>query len=106
MSKAERTEKTQKPADKPAIKTFLTPAEDRKRQEMFRGLIYGKKTDSTDFKAPAELIYLIVLGKIENRDIVEADLKELKRTLDCVADKISEIIVKSRCKPSENNTPR
>jgi hypothetical protein len=107
MSRTERTEKTEKNEktnEKTSIKSKLTIEEDTKRQQLLRSLIYGKKTDSVDFKAPAELIYLIVLSKLENRELVEGDMKELKVALDRIADRIGEIIQKSRTKPPAKRT--
>jgi hypothetical protein len=97
--KNERKEGNEKP-----VKPRLTPEEDKKRQELLRSLIYGKKTDSVDFHAPAELIRLIVYSKLENRELVEDDMKELKVMLDRVADRIGEIIIKSRKKPSTTHS--
>ena len=97
--KTEKREKTEK-----AIKSNLTVEEDKRRQELFRSLIYGKKTQSVDFKDQAELIYLIVTSRIENRELVQDDMKELKAQFECLADRISEIIKKSRTKPSTKRT--
>jgi len=91
MSRKERTEK---------IKSSLTAEENKRRQDLFRSLIYSKRTQSVDFRAPAELLLLIVTSKLENRELVEDDMKELKVTLDRVATRIGEIILKSRGKPS------
>jgi len=91
MSRKERTEK---------IKSSLTAEENTRRQDLFRSLIYSKRTQSVDFRAPAELLLLIVTSKLENRELVEDDMKELKVTLDRVATRIGEIILKSRGKPS------
>jgi hypothetical protein len=102
MSRKEAPKKNEK-AEKP-LEPKLTLEEDKRRQELLRSLIYGKKTDSADFKAPAELIFLIVASKLENRELVEDDMKDLKITLDRVADRISEIIKKSRTKPSTKRT--
>ena len=55
MSRKERgAEKTIKPTEKTNIKSNLTVEEDTRRQELLRSLIYSKKTDSIDFKRPAE----------------------------------------------------
>ena len=102
MSRKEATGKNER-NEKP-VKPKLTPEEDKRRQELLRSLIYSKKTDSVDFHAPAELIRLIVISKLENRELVEDDLKELKVTLDRVADRIGEIIKKSRTKPSTTHS--
>ena len=102
MSRKEATEKNER--TEKTVKPNLTPEEDKRRQDLLRSLIYSKKTDSVDFHAPAELIRLIVLSKLENRELVEEDMKELKVTLDRVADRIGEIITKSRKKPSTTHS--
>ncbi len=103
MSRREKTEETEKKEKtEKTVKSCLTVEEDKRRQELFRSLIYGGKSQSVDFRNQAELIYLIVISRLENRELVQDDLKELKVQFECLADRISEIIKKSRKKPTDN----
>jgi hypothetical protein len=103
MSRKERHERTERSERNEKPKSYLTPEEDARRQELFRSLIYHKKTQQIDLKAPVELILLIVYSKLENRELVEDDMKELKSMIGRVADRIGEIIEKSKGKAQ---TPR
>ncbi len=104
MSRTERTDEDEREekteGTEKTVKPKLTLEEDVRRQQLLRSLIYSKKTDSVDFHAPVELIHLIVYSKLENRELVEDDMKQLKVELDRIADLIGKIILKSRTKPS------
>jgi hypothetical protein len=87
--------------DKPRLKI----EEIAKREKIMKSLMDQKRTGKIDIKATFDLIYLSVYPLLDNREIVEEDMKELKKTLDSAACRVCEIIEKSKRKPSEN-TPR
>jgi len=82
-------------------KTYLTPKEDARRQEIFRSLIYHKPTDPMNLKAISEVLLLIIYGHLEHRELVEDDMKELKAMIEQVANRAGEIIIKARGRPPQ-----
>jgi hypothetical protein len=87
--------------DKPRLKI----EEIAKREKIMKSLMDQKRTGKIDIKATFDLIHLSVYPLLQNREIVEEDMKQLKKTLDDAACLICEIIEKSKRKPQEN-TPR
>jgi hypothetical protein len=87
--------------DKPRLKI----EEIAKREKIMKSLMDQKRTGKIDIKATFDLIHLSVYPLLDNRETVEEDMKELKKTLDAAACCVCEIIEKSKRKPSEN-TPR
>ncbi len=88
-------------SDKPRLKI----EEIAKRERIMKSMMEQKKTGKIDIKATFDLIHLSVYPLLQNRDIVEEDMKQLKKTLDDAACRICEIIEKSKTKTSDN-TPR
>ncbi len=87
--------------DKPRLKI----EEIAKREKIMKSLMDQKRTGKIDIKATFDLIHLSVYPLLQNRDIVEEDMKQLKKTLDDAAYRICEIIEKSKTK-TPDNTPR
>lgn len=83
-------------SEKPKLKI----EEIAKRQRLLKSMMEQKKTRKIDIKATFDFIHLSVYPLLENREIVEEDMKELKKVLDDAASRISEIIEKSKRKPS------
>lgn len=87
--------------DKPKLKI----EEIAKREKILKSVMDQKRTGKIDIKATFDLIHISVYPLLENREIVEDDMKELKTKLDEAACLICEIIEKSKKKTS-NNTPQ
>ena len=87
--------------DKPKLKI----EEIAKRERIMKSVMDQKKTGKIDIKATFDLIHLSVYPLLENREIVEDDMKELKKTLDEAACRICEIVEKAKKKTS-NNSPQ
>jgi hypothetical protein len=85
--------------DKPKLKI----EEIAKRERIMKSLMDQKRSRKIDIKATFDLIHLSIYPLLENREIVEEDMKQLKKTLDDVACRICEIIEKSKTKTSENS---
>jgi len=90
-----------KSVDKPK----LTKEENEKRGKILKSIWNHKKTDKYEAKPTFELIFLNVYTHLENRKIVEDDMKQLKTTLDEAAGQIMKIIERSKRKPS-GKTPK
>jgi hypothetical protein len=88
-------------SDKPRLKI----EEIAKREKIMKSVMDQKRTGKIDIKATFDLIHLSVYPLLQNREIVEEDMKLLKKMLDDAACRICEIIEKSKSKPSDN-TPR
>jgi hypothetical protein len=87
--------------DKPKLKI----EELAKREKIMKSVMDQKRTGKIDIKATFDLIHLSIYPLLENREAVEEDMKQLKKTLDDAACCICEIIEKSKRKPS-SNTPQ
>ncbi len=85
-------------SDKPKLKI----EEIAKRERIMKSVMDQKRTGKIDIKATFDLIHLSVYPLLDNREIVEEDMKELKKTLDDAACRICEIIEKSKRKTPEN----
>lgn len=92
-----RIQKTEKPK--------LKIEEIAKREKILKSVMDQKRTGKIDIKATFDLLHLSVYPLLENREIVEEDMKKLKKTLDEAACQICEIIEKSK-KKTPNNTPQ
>ena len=88
-------------SDKPKLKI----EEIAKREKIMKSVMDQKRTGKIDIKATFDLIHLSVYPLLDNREIVEEDMKKLKKILDDAACQICEIIEKSKRKNPEN-TPR
>jgi hypothetical protein len=88
-------------SDKPKLKI----EEIAKREKILKSVMDQKRTGKIDIKATFDLIHVSVYPLLENREIVEEDMKKLKKMLDDAACLICEIIEKSKQKPKAN-TPR
>jgi hypothetical protein len=88
-----------------SAKPKLKIEEISKRERILKTVMDQKRTGKIDIKATFDLIHLSVFPLLENREIVEEDMKELKKTLDNAACRICEIIEKSKQK-SPDNTPK
>ena len=86
--------------DKPKLKI----EEIAKREKILKSLMEQKKTRKIDVKATFDFIHLSVYPLLENREIVEEDMKELKKILDDAACRICEIVEKSKTKTSKQQT--
>jgi len=73
-----------------------------KREKILKSVMEQKRTGKIDIKATFDLIHLSIYPLLENREIVEDDMKKLKTTFDEVAGCICEIIEKSKKKSSDN----
>lgn len=82
-------------------KTYLTPKEDARRQQIFRSLIYHKPTEPMNLKAISEVLLLIVYSHLEHRELVEHDMKELKTMIEQTANRVGEIIEKAKGQPPQ-----
>ena len=80
-------------------KQKLTEEEIEKRGRILKSIMDRKKTEKVDVKSTFDLIHLSIYPLLQNRETVEDDMKELKTTLDEVADRIMKIIEKSKRKP-------
>lgn len=87
--------------DKPKLKI----EELAKREKILKSVMEQKKTGKIDIKATFDLIHLSIYPLLENREIVEEDMKKLKTILDEAACQICEIVEKSK-KKTPNNTPQ
>jgi len=87
-------------SDKPKLKI----EEIAKRERIMKSVMEKKRAGKIDIEATFDLIHLSVYPLLQNREIVEEDMKDLKKTLDAAANRISEIIEKSKGKP-RNNSP-
>ena len=85
-------------SDKPKLKI----EEIAKRERILKSVMDQKRTRTIDIKATFDLIHLSVYPLLVNREIVEEDMKELKKTLDDAACRICEIIEKSKRKTPDN----
>jgi len=85
--------------DKPRLKI----EEIAKREKIMKSLMDQKRTGKIDIKATFDLIHLSVYPLLQNREIVEEDMKQLKKILDDASCRICEIIEKSK---TSNKTPR
>ena len=66
-------------SDKPKLKI----EEIAKREKIMKSVMDQKRTGKIDIKATFDLIHISVYPLLENREIVEEDMKkELKKTLD------------------------
>ena len=88
-------------SDKPRLKI----EEIAKREKIMKSLMDQKRTGKIDIKATFDLIHLSVYPLLQNREIVEEDMKQLKKILDDAACRICEIIEKSKIKTSDK-TPQ
>ena len=86
-------------SDKPKLKI----EEIAKREKIMKSVMDQKRTGKIDIKATFDLIHLSVYPLLQNRVIVEDDMKELKKMLDAVACRICEIIEKSKSKTPDNS---
>ena len=86
-------------SDKPKLKI----EEIAKREKIMKSVMDQKRTGKIDIKATFDLIHLSVYPLLQNRVIVEDDMKELKKLLDDVACRICEIIEKSKSKTPDNS---
>jgi hypothetical protein len=76
-----------------------------KRERIMKSVMDQKRTGKIDVKATFDLVHLSVYPLLENREIVEDDMKKLKTTLDEAACQICEIIEKSKRK-NPDTTPQ
>ena len=88
-------------SDKPKLKI----EELAKREKIMKLVMDQKRTGKIDIKATFDLIHLSIYPLLENREMVEEDMKQLKKTLDDAACCICEIIEKSKRK-TPDHTPR
>ena len=86
-------------SDKPRLKI----EELAKREKIMKSLMDQKRTGKIDIKATFDLIHLSVYPLLQNREIVEEDMKQLKKILDDAACRICEVIEKSKTKTSDNS---
>ena len=86
--------------DKPNLKI----EEIAKRERIMKSVMDQKRTGKIDVKATFDLIHLSVYPLLGNREIVEEDMKQLKKTLDDAACRICEIIEKSKTKTTKQQT--
>jgi hypothetical protein len=75
---------------------YLTNEQNMKRKLLWDRITQSKKTNQVNVKDTFELMYLGLHKYIKNKSLVEGDLKELQRMLDQCADKMMEIIKKSK----------
>jgi cation transport regulator ChaC len=75
-----------------------------KRERIMKSVMEKKRAGKIDVEATFDLIHLSVYPLLQNREIVEEDMKELKKMLDAAANRIGEMIEKSKGKP-QNNSP-
>ena len=87
-------------SDKPKLKI----EEITKRERILKSVMDQKRAGRIDIKATFDLIHISVYPLLENREIVEEDMKALKKMLDDAACRICEIIEKSKRK-TPDNTP-
>ena len=87
-------------SDKPKLKI----EEIAKRETIMKSVMDQKRTGKIDIRATFDLIHLSVYPLLENREVVEEDMKELKKILDNAANRICEIIEKSKRKPSQKKS--
>ncbi len=87
--------------DKPKLKI----EEIAKRERIMKSVMDQKRTGKIDIKATFDLIHLSVYPLLQDRDIVEEDMKKLKKMLDDAACRICDIIEKSKRK-HQDNTPK
>ena len=85
-------------SDKPRLKI----EELAKREKIMKSVMDQKRTGKIDIKATFDLIHISIYPLLENREIVEEDMKQLKKTLDDAACCICEIIEKSKTKKSDS----
>jgi DNA-binding SARP family transcriptional activator len=76
----------------------LNDEEISRREEIAKALWEQKEPDRADIKGTLELIYLSFITLLDNRELVEDDLKEIKAKLDDCADQMIEIREKSKRK--------
>ena len=76
-----------------------------KREKILKSVMDQKRTGKIDIKATFDLIHLSIYPLLENREVVEEDMKLLKKILDDAACRICEIIEKSKRK-TPDNTPQ
>lgn len=86
-------------SDKPKLKI----EEIAKREKIMKSVMDQKRTGKIDIKATFDLIHLSIYPLLQNRVIVEDDMKELKKILDDAACRICEIIEKSKSKTPDNS---
>ena len=84
-------------SDKPKLKI----EEIAKREKILKSVMDQKRTGKIDIRATFDLIHLSVDQLLQNREIVEEDMKQLKKMLDDAACRICEIIEKSKTKTSD-----
>jgi len=77
-------------------KPNLSIKEIARSKELLKTIMEKKRAGKIDIKGTFELMYLTFLPLLENREYVVDDLKELKSTLDSVADRMLAIIEKSK----------
>lgn len=97
MNKAQESERVRARREK------YTAEEFSKREEIIRALKERKKAGKTDirgnFDLASEFFYYNFLLLLEDRKLVEEDLKELKSMLHALGDRMITIIEKSKNKP-------
>jgi hypothetical protein len=79
-------------------KVTLADKEVARRKILIRTIKKQKTAGKIDVKGTFELIYLSFIPLLEHRGPVEDDLKELKTMLSSCADRMTEIIEKSKGK--------
>lgn len=85
-------------AQKPR-KSNLNSEEISRRNEILKSIMEQKRAGAIDIKGTFELMYLNFFPLLDNRELVEAELTELKSMLDACADRMLAIMEKSRRKP-------
>ncbi len=83
-------------SDKPNLRI----EEIAKRDRILKSVMDQKRTGRIDINATFDLIHLSIYPLLENREIVEEDMKTLKKVLDDAASQICEIIEKSKRRKS------
>lgn len=76
----------------------LKDEEISRREEIARAIWEQKGPDKADIKSTFELMYLSFIPLLENRELVEDDLKEIKSMIDACADRMIAIREKSKGK--------
>jgi len=80
-------------------KPNLSIEEISRSKELLRAIMEQKRSGKIDIKGTFKLIYFNFLPLLDNRILVEDDLKELKAMLDSSADRMLAIIEKSKRQP-------
>lgn len=82
--------------DKKEAEPYLTKEQIMKRKLAWDRIAQSKKANQINIKDTFELMYIGLHKYIKNKSLVADDLKELQRMLDHCADKMMEIIEKSK----------